>query len=77
MRTRLARWGHSLAVRIPRALAEHLGVSEGSPIELLPSGDSILLKKPRYTLEGLLAEITPQNLHGELDAGRPVGREEW
>lgn len=77
MKTQLARWGHSLAVRIPRAFAEQLGVSEGSAIEILASSDAITLKKPKYTLEGLLAEVTPQNLHGEIDLGRPVGREEW
>jgi len=77
VRTQLARWGHSLAVRIPRAFAEQLGVSEGSAIEILASGDAITLKKPKYTLEGLLAEITTQNLHGEVDMGRPAGREEW
>ena len=77
MKTRLSKWGHSLAVRIPRAFAEQLGVSEGSAIEIIASGDAIVLKKPRYTLGGLLAEVTPENLHGETETGRPAGREEW
>ena len=77
MKTQLSKWGHSLAVRIPRAFAEQLGISEGSAIEIIASNDAIVLKKPQYTLEGLLANVTPQNLHGEMDMGRPVGREEW
>ncbi len=77
MRTHLSKWGHSLAVRIPRALAEQIGVKEGSPIEIIAGSDSIVLSKPGYTLDGLLAEVRPGNLHGETDTGRPVGREEW
>lgn len=29
-----------------------------------------------YTLEGLLKQITPENIHGKVDWGAPVGREE-
>ncbi|KVP14764.1 hypothetical protein WJ85_13600 [Burkholderia ubonensis] len=29
----------------------------------------------RYTLDELLASVTPGNLHGEVDFGPPVGRE--
>jgi hypothetical protein len=31
--------------------------------------------RPRYTLDELLAPVTPDNLHGEVDFGPPVGRE--
>ncbi|MCS6497142.1 hypothetical protein NX905_23145 [Burkholderia thailandensis] len=31
--------------------------------------------RPRYTLDELLASVTPDNLHGEVDFGPPVGRE--
>ena len=77
MRTQLSKWGHSLAVRIPRAFVDQLGLSEGSSIEIIASGDAITLRKPQYTLEALLADVTPENLHGEYDMGRAVGREEW
>lgn len=77
MRARISKWGHSLAVRIPRAFAEQLGISEGAAIEIIASGDTIMLKKSKYRLEGLLAEVRPESLHGEIDTGRPVGREEW
>lgn len=77
MRTQLSKWGHSLAVRIPRAFVDQLGLSEGSSIEIIASGDAITLRKPRYTLEGLLADVTTENLHDEHDMGRAVGREEW
>ena len=31
----------------------------------------------RYNLEEMLATITPENLHGEIDWGPPVGKEVW
>lgn len=77
MRVQLSKWGHSLAVRIPRAFAEQLGVTDGSAIEMAATGERIVLEKPKYTLQGLLDGVTPENLHGETDVGKPVGREEW
>jgi antitoxin MazE len=73
----MAKWGNSLAVRIPRAFADQLGVAEGSAVEIAAAGNAITLRKPAYALETLLAGITPENLHGETVTGRPVGREAW
>ncbi len=77
MRIQISKWGHSLAVRIPSAFAKQLGVVEGSAVEISAGEDSIVLSKPGYTLEGLLKQVTPGNLHGEVDTGSPTGREEW
>lgn len=77
MRIRATKWGNSLAVRIPRAYAEQIGVSEGAAIEITASGDTLVLRRPRYTLEALVAGVTPRNLHGETDWGSAVGREAW
>lgn len=35
---RVAKWGNSLAVRLPRALVEELALEEGDEIELTPVG---------------------------------------
>jgi antitoxin component of MazEF toxin-antitoxin module len=63
MRTRVATWGHSFAVRIPRALAKQFGVREGSAVEITATGDGLLIRKPGYTLGALLEGVTPDNLH--------------
>jgi antitoxin component of MazEF toxin-antitoxin module len=34
-------------------------------------------KKPVYSLAQLLAEVTPENIHGEVDWGEPLGLEIW
>jgi len=65
MSTRVAKWGHSFAVRIPRALAKQFGVRDGSVVEITATSEGLLIKKPGYTLGGLLAGVTPENLHGE------------
>ena len=80
MKTKVQKWGNSLAVRIPRPFAEETGLENGSSIELsLEEGRLILtpLSETSYTLKKLLQGITPENVHGELDSGRPVGREVW
>lgn len=33
--------------------------------------------KPKYTLEELCANITPENIQREIDWGPPVGKEIW
>lgn len=65
-RTRIATWGSSLAIRIPKPIAEQWGVSAGSTVELVPDGDTLVLRKHAYDLGTLLAGITPDNVHGEI-----------
>lgn len=77
MRAQLSKWGHSLAVRIPRAFAEQLGITDGSTIEMVATSERIVLEKPKYTLQRLLDGVSVENLHGETKIGAPVGHEEW
>ena len=76
-KSHIAKWGTSLAIRIPKPVAEQWGVQEGSPIEIVPSGDQVVLRKKAYNLEDMLADVTPDNLHSEWDIGPAQGREEW
>ena len=71
------KWGSSLAVRIPKAIAEQWGVSEGSAIEMEARGDRVVLRKRIYDLADLLARVTADNLHPEQDTGAPLGNEQW
>ena len=77
---RVRRWGNSLAVRIPRAVAEQSGVRDGVLVEFIPGKAKLVLRpaKPvRYRLGDLLARINEANLHGEIATGKRVGREVW
>lgn len=79
MQTRIAKWGDSLAVRIPKAFASEAQLEEGMEVELSVEDGRIILGpvRPKYSLEELLEGITPENLHPETDWGPPVGKEVW
>lgn len=77
MESKVTKWGNSLGVRIPRTLAEKVGLTEGTPIIFDAGEDAIVIRRKRHSLEALLAQVTPENLHGEVNTGRPVGREVW
>ena len=76
-KTRVATWGSSLAIRIPKPIAEQWGVQEGSAIEIVPDGDTLMLRKQVYDLTSLLDQVTADNLHEEMNTGTPQGKEEW
>ncbi len=80
MRTRIQRWGHSLAVRIPKPFAKEVRLEERIEVDLTVANGKLLvtpLAKAAPTLEELLARVTKRNLHGEVPTGPPVGREVW
>lgn len=73
----IGKWGSSLAVRIPRAVAEQCGLSEGSAMEMEVQGGRIVMRKSSYDLADMLDRITAANLHPETDFGGPEGEEPW
>lgn len=80
MRARVGKWGNSLAVRIPRAFAEEIGVDEDTEVEMTVTDEALVVapvRVRRYALENLLERVTEENLHDEVDTGRSVGREAW
>jgi antitoxin MazE len=80
METRIQKWGNSLALRIPQAFAAEAGLSQDSPVALtLEEGRLVInpISTSTFTLEDLLAGVTPDNLHGEINTGAPVGKEAW
>jgi antitoxin MazE len=77
MQVRVTKWGNSLGVRIPQAYAERMKISEGTTVDVVVRDDEIVIRRKKYTLDDLLAKVTPDNIHGETDWGAPMGREEW
>jgi antitoxin MazE len=73
------KWGNSLALRIPKAVADQIQVAAGSEIELKVEGASLVVTAaaPRYRLSDLLKQVTPDNRPGEIDWGPPKGKEAW
>ena len=80
MKTRIQKWGNSLALRIPRPSAEESNLHEGSAVDVTARNGKLVvvpLHEPRFTLEELVEQITPQNRHAEIESGEPVGSEIW
>jgi antitoxin MazE len=62
---------------IPKAVAEKLGFSSQTSVELRIEGNRLVVIPKRSSLEELLEKITPETLHSEVDWGRSEGKEEW
>jgi len=75
----IVKWGNSLAVRIPKPVAEQAGVREGDPITIEAAEGRIQLRRRRQrvpTLRELVAQITSENRYGEVQTGAPRGKED-
>ena len=65
MKAKIAKWGNSLAVRLPKPYAEELGLKVGATVEVQRDGTRLAIetaprrKIPYYRLEDLLAQIKP------------------
>ena len=80
MKTRVQKWGNSLALRIPKSFAEEAGLQADGAVELSVSEGRLVVQPitpPPLTLDELLRGITDENLPGEWDIGLAVGKEVW
>ena len=80
MKTRVQKWGNSLALRIPKSFAAEVGLEKESSVEVsLADGKLIVtpVSRPKPTLKQLLAKVTQENLHRVVDTGSVVGNETW
>jgi antitoxin MazE len=78
--TTVSKWGNSLAVRIPQAIARQASLNEGDSLALTPGPDGSIVLRPtrrRYELSELVSRITPKNRHAEIIWGPPKGKESW
>jgi antitoxin MazE len=75
----MVRWGNSLAVRIPKNVADAAQLSEGDRLVLQTESPGNLSIKAieRPTLGQLLERITPENVHSEINWDKRVGNEAW
>ncbi|MDO8493413.1 MAG: AbrB/MazE/SpoVT family DNA-binding domain-containing protein [bacterium] len=79
--TTVQKWGNSLAVRIPKDVAERYQLSVGKPLELIQRGDEIILRPTRLkipSLAELVKGITKKNRHKLIfPEDAPRGKEVW
>jgi antitoxin MazE len=85
MEAKIQKWGNSLALRIPKSFAAHVHFEQNTSVNISVEQDKLIIKPSAQEpplqkgemLEHLLAEITDDNLHNEVQTGASVGREIW
>ncbi len=80
MRAAVRKWGNSLALRIPRSVADDTGIRQGSVVEVSVARGKVVVTpvaEGSMSLRDLLRRVTKDNLHGEVDTGPSAGREAW
>jgi antitoxin MazE len=80
MEARVRKWGNSLALRIPKPLAEEMGLEDNSRVKLSVVDGRLVITpvaEPVFRLEELLSLVTEENLHREVDTGPAMGDEVW
>jgi antitoxin MazE len=76
----IQKWGNSLALRIPKVFATEAQLQQDALVEIsLVEGKLVIepIREQTEFLDSLLAGITEQNLHCEIETGAPVGNEVW
>lgn len=84
MKVAFQKWGNSLALRVPKAFADEIGARDGRTAEMTVNNGKLVIeiaqprrRRRRYALDELVAGITPDNRHDEIDWGPAVGNEVW
>ena len=80
MKTKIKKWGNSLALRIPKLFAIDAKLKLNKMVDLSIDEGSIIItpiSEKEYSLKKLLEGVSKNNLHGEFDTGAPVGKEIW
>ncbi|HLI29618.1 MAG TPA: AbrB/MazE/SpoVT family DNA-binding domain-containing protein [Terriglobia bacterium] len=78
--TQLGKWGNSLALRIPKALAQDAQLREGETVMVTVASEGGLIVRTarrKYRLDYLVSRITAKNRHEETDWGKVQGKEVW
>ena len=75
MQVLLKRWGNSIGLRIPKGIADSIGLKADDTVDINASQDGFEVKKARrkYVLKDLLSRVTPENRDDPVDGGDQKG----
>jgi len=80
MRAIVKKWGNSASVRIPAAVMQAVQLQLNDAVDVREEAGRIVIEPVRakeYDLDEMLKRIKPENLHQEVEFGRPTGKEAW
>jgi len=76
MEAKIQKWGNSLALRIPKAVAQKSELYEGAEVNIeIDKNSNLTLVKKKVSLKEMLDSITKESLHKEISTGKAVGKE--
>jgi len=78
MRVTVKKWGNSASVRIPAAIMAAAKLRLEQPVDVREDKGRIIIepiRPPKFDLNNLVAQITDENRHDEVDFGKPIGKE--
>lgn len=82
MTTRVQKWGNSQGLRLPRHVLEDANINVGDDVDVT-ARDGVIIISPakrvrgRYDIRELLSRIPKDYKPGEVDWGKPSGKETW
>ena len=80
MRSKIQKWGNSLALRIPKGYAQDANLENNSEVDIYLEDNQIVINpvvRKNKSLEDLLAGINENNIHSEIESGSAEGKEIW
>lgn len=80
METTIQKWGNSLAVRLPKLVAQRLALREGVRVQVREEKRRVVISTApvkRLSLRERVSRIRPEHLHGEIAWGKRRGKEIW
>lgn len=78
MKATVKKWGNSAAVRIPSAIMEAAHLELEQVLDVREEDGRVIIEPVQddiVSLEDLVAGITEQNIHADVDFGIPAGNE--
>jgi antitoxin MazE len=80
MQVLIKKWGNSASVRIPATVMAAASINVDQAVDVREENGRIIIepiRAPTYTLDELLAGMTPETFPDEEDFGPAVGKEAW
>ena len=79
MKVKIAKWGNSLGLRLPKAAVDATGLRPGAEVDVTLDGRNLRIRQvlpiKHYRLEDLVAQMTPESEPETVDWGPDVGSE--
>jgi|KBSMisStandDraft_5_1062788.scaffolds.fasta_scaffold156589_2 antitoxin MazE len=80
MQVQVKKWGNSASVRIPASIMAAASLKIDQPVNVREEDGRIVIepiRAPVLDLAAMIARMTPETFHDEVDFGAPVGDEAW